>query len=267
MSENAGNERYTHGYDAASRTMEARSAESFAAFFLPYLRPGMRLLDVGCGPGTITLGLAAVTAPGEVVGIDVDEGEIARAREEAAKLGIATARFEVANAYELPFEDDSFHAVFSQAMLEHLQRPEDALKEMHRVLRDSGVIGLRAGTADGLVFGPMTSALELGGRVFRGLWRHNGGDPEFARQQLRVVCEAGFANPRFSASVNVLDPATWGPMARDYNEEPARLQMAVDLGLADRDAVEAISGAWDEWTQDPAACLAQMWLEAVAWKD
>lgn len=267
MSEHAANEEYTHGYGAASEEMTRRSAESFAAFFLPHLRSGMRLLDMGCGPGTITLDLAGVVAPGEVVGIDIGESEIRRARTEAAERGITNVRFEVADAYAIPFEDDSFDAVFSQAMLEHLQRPEDALKEMHRVLRAGGVIGLRAGTADGLVFGPMTSALELGGRVFRGLWRHNGGDPEFARQQLRVVCEAGFSNPRFSASVNVLDPATWGPMARDYNEEPARLQMAVDLGLADRDAVEAISGAWDEWTQDPAACLAQMWLEVVAWKE
>ncbi len=58
-------EEYTHGYGAASEEMARRSAESSAAFFLPHLKSGMRLLDVGCGPGSITLGLAVL--PTDVV--------------------------------------------------------------------------------------------------------------------------------------------------------------------------------------------------------
>ena len=266
MSDNAANEEYAHGHGAASEHMASRTAQTYAAFFLPHLRSGMRLLDAGCGPGTITLGLAGAVAPGEVVGIDISETEIVRARTAAEDAGIANARFEVGDAYELPFDDESLDAVFSHAMLEHLRRPLDALKEIHRVLRTGGVIGLRASTADGPILGPMTSALELSGRLFPELLRHAGWDPEFAGKQLRLVSEAGFSNPRFSASVNVVDPFAAGPMGRRYWEEPARVQMAIELGLADRDAIEAIPGAWDEWTQDPAACGVIPWLEAVAWK-
>ena len=267
MSDNAANEEYAHGHGAASEHMASRTAQTYAAFFLPHLRSGMRLLDAGCGPGTITLGLAGAVAPGEVVGIDISETEIVRARTAAEDAGIANARFEVGDAYELPFDDESLDAVFSHAMLEHLRRPLDALKEMHRVLRTGGVIGLRAATGDGFIFGPTNSALELSRRLFLELWRHAGGDPELGREQLRLVREAGFSNPRFSASVNVLDPLAFGPLIRSHDEEPARVQMAIELGLTDRDTIEAIPGAWDKWTQDPAACVALAGLEAVAWKE
>ena len=104
-------------------------------------------------------------------------------------------------------------------------------------------------------------------RVYGELWRHAGGDPEFGREQLRLAREAGFSNPRFSTSVNVLDPLFVGPGARRHDEEPTRVQTAIELGLADREAIEAIPCAWDEWARDPAACFALTWLEAVAWKD
>lgn len=79
-----------------------RTATDFAGFFLPYLQPGMRLLDCGCGPGTITIGLAAAVAPGEVVGIDLEAAQINLAQTQAAQANVTNARFEVANVYELP---------------------------------------------------------------------------------------------------------------------------------------------------------------------
>lgn len=115
--------------------MATRTATREAAFFLPYLRPGMRLLDVGCGPGAITQGLAKVIAPGAVVGIDLQPTQVARARMLEAKSGAGNARFAVANCYQLPFLEDSFDAVFAHAALMHLREPLRALTEMRRVLR------------------------------------------------------------------------------------------------------------------------------------
>src|SRR5207302_57957 len=92
-------------FDAA---MTARTAAREAAFFLPHLRSGMRLLDIGCGPGSITLGLAEVVAPGEVVGIDLRPEAVEQSRAAAAQRGIANVRFEVGSAYDLPFPDGSF---------------------------------------------------------------------------------------------------------------------------------------------------------------
>jgi ubiquinone/menaquinone biosynthesis C-methylase UbiE len=88
-----------------------RTAAKEGAFFLPYLRPGMRLLDLGCGPGSITLGLAEAVAPGEVVGVDLQPSQVAQAQALSAARGVKNVRFEVADVYRLPFPDGSFDAV------------------------------------------------------------------------------------------------------------------------------------------------------------
>ena len=137
---------YIHGYGAGPvATMTARTAEREAAFFLPRLRPGMRLLDAGCGPGTITLGLVAAVAPGEVVGLDLSPAMVTQARALAADRRVANARFEVADLQALPFPDASFDAAFESAVLEHVPDPTRAVAELRRVLRPGGVIGLRDG--------------------------------------------------------------------------------------------------------------------------
>src|SRR5215471_16250915 len=103
--------------------MAARTASQEAAFFLPHLRPGMRVLDAGCGPGSITLGLAQAVHPGEVIGIDLQVAKVERARELAATRRIRNVRFETADLYGLPFPDNAFDAVFSHGVVMHLREP------------------------------------------------------------------------------------------------------------------------------------------------
>jgi ubiquinone/menaquinone biosynthesis C-methylase UbiE len=144
-------EQYTHGHsEIITQYMGQRTASSHAAFLLPYLKPGMSLLD--CGPGTITLGFAELGSPGEVAGIDFAENQIELANTSAAKQGISNARFMVGSIYEIPFPDNSFDAVFNHAVLEHLSEPRKALSEMHRVLKPGGVIGVREGDRASKVF-------------------------------------------------------------------------------------------------------------------
>jgi ubiquinone/menaquinone biosynthesis C-methylase UbiE len=81
----------------------------------------MALLDCGCGVGSITLGLAAAVAPGEVVGVDLQPAQLERARALAAERGATNVRFEAADVYALPFSDASFDAVFAHTLL--LTRP------------------------------------------------------------------------------------------------------------------------------------------------
>ena len=98
-----------------------RTAEFQAAFFLPHLRPGMALLDLGCGPGSITTGLAAAVAPGPTTGVDNDPVEID---------GVEVTS---ADVMSLPFPDASFDAIFASALLQHLSDPLGALREARRV--------------------------------------------------------------------------------------------------------------------------------------
>src|SRR5262249_54126262 len=97
-------ETYTHGHAPAGiRHHGQRTAEEAAAFLLPELRPGMRLLDVGCGPGSITRGLAERLVPGEVVGVDLSAETLAGARAEAAARGLSNLRYQEGSVYALPF--------------------------------------------------------------------------------------------------------------------------------------------------------------------
>src|SRR5437764_13132870 len=107
-------ETYTHGHAPATvRQHSQRTAEEAAAFLLPELRPGMRLLDVGCGPGSIPRGLAERVAPGEVIGIDLSRETLAAARDEAGARGVTNLRYEAASGYQLPDDDASFDAAYA----------------------------------------------------------------------------------------------------------------------------------------------------------
>jgi ubiquinone/menaquinone biosynthesis C-methylase UbiE len=137
-------ESYSHrGNPAFEAELVLRTASQEAAFFLRFLRPGMRVLDLGCGPGSITLGLAEAVAPGEMVGVDVQPSQVAQAQALSAARGVMNVRFEVADVYRLPFPDGSFDALFAHAVLMHLREPARALVEVRRVLRPGGIVGVR----------------------------------------------------------------------------------------------------------------------------
>src|SRR5512143_3452508 len=136
-------ENYLHGYSAEHRAfLSSRTATRQAAFFLPFLKPGMRLLDCGCGMGALTASLARHLAPGEVIGIDREPSQIDAARAWAAEKGVGNVRFDLGNIFEIPFPDASFEAVFAYTVLEHVRDPLQAMREMRRVLKPGGIVGI-----------------------------------------------------------------------------------------------------------------------------
>src|SRR3712207_1758805 len=122
----------------------SRSDPAFLTVFeRVHLPPGGRLLDVGFGIGTITVGFADLVATGEVIGIDVEPTQLERAQALAIERRVTNVRFEVADVYRLPFPDGSFDAAYANSLLQHLADPVAALREVHRVLRPGGVVGVR----------------------------------------------------------------------------------------------------------------------------
>src|SRR5215470_9273015 len=100
---------YTHGHhESVLRSHRWRTAQNSAAYLLPHLRPGMSLLDVGCGPGTITVDLAALAAPGRVTAVEVTGDALALARSHAAERGCDTVDFAVADVHDLDLPDGAF---------------------------------------------------------------------------------------------------------------------------------------------------------------
>jgi SAM-dependent methyltransferase len=245
--------------------LASRTASQVAAFFLPYLHPGMRLLDVGCGPGSITLGLAAVVAPGEVVGIDLQPSQVEQAHALTVAHGVANARFEVADTYQLPFPDQSFDAVFAHAVLMHLHEPARALKEIRRILRPGGVAGIRDPDWGADLFTPLTPLLEQWRGLRVQVRQHNGGDPFLGHRHRGLLLEAGFARAEATASVESV--GTLEQTRRYAAWLKAQLQgfarTAMAEGWVDQATVDAIVAEIDTWAERPDAFSAGIWCAAI----
>ena len=134
MSDPPGTERPYRIDEAWSRAVHVRRTGAVAAFLAPHLRGGMRLIDCGCGPGSITVDLAQAVAPGRAIGVDLREDALIHGRTLARERGIASVAFHAASVYRLPYADGSFDAAFACAVLQHLAAPLAALKEIRRVL-------------------------------------------------------------------------------------------------------------------------------------
>jgi ubiquinone/menaquinone biosynthesis C-methylase UbiE len=260
-------ERWLGGAHTAAHAR--RTAARNASFLLPHLRTGMRLLDTGCGPGSITLGLAEAVAPGEVVGIDVSASAIEHARTLASGRGVTNVGFEVADVCDLPFEDTSFDAGFMHAVLQHLPDPLRAVRDIHRVLRPGGVLGLADADHDASVLYPDEDGrIARGHEIMREMRRRaSGGDVYVGRRLRSLLHEAAFV--RVEATVMAHCEGTSEATRRtaewwaSYISAPPFVAHATALGLCDERELEDIATAWRGWGAHPAATWATMWFQAV----
>jgi ubiquinone/menaquinone biosynthesis C-methylase UbiE len=195
---------YTPGYSSAMVSfMAQRTAEVHADFFLPHLKAGNRVLDAGCGPGTITLGLARAVAPGSVIGVDAEDSQFEQSRAQARREGL-DVEFRKGSVYELPFPDKQFNAVFSHAVLEHLSDPAAAIAEFRRVLKPGGVIGLRAGDLGGLLIDADSEGPAQAFASYIAQQKQGAKDPNVGRKLARLMRQAGFSVEAMTASYEVI---------------------------------------------------------------
>lgn len=249
---------YTHGHHPAVVAQhKRRTADEAAAFLIPRLRPGMRLLDVGCGPGTITTGLARVVDPGDVVGVDVADAVLGEARAHAREAGVGNVRFEHGTVYELPYGDASFDAVFGHQVLQHLSRPVDALREMKRVLRPGGLLGVRDSDYGTMTWWPRSPGIARWLDIYCAVAEHNGANADAGRRIPAWLRAAGFEDIEITTSTwTYVGPAgvrTWADSWATRITESALAEQAVAYGIATRDELAAIADAWRAWAREPDA--------------
>ena len=250
--------------------LEARRAADYADFLLPHLKRGSRVLDVGCGEGTITLGLTERAR--HVVGVDRDGSEFAEARRYAQQHGIENVELRVGDVYALAFADDQFDACLCHSVLETLDRPLDALAEIERVLEPGGVVGVACVEYGGLILaGPGDDLLSRFYAVRERLWQlEDVGDPYRGRRLRGLLQQAGFERVVATSkyfSYGTRDPVKAFAVARaDDCRDGWYADAAAKHGLATAADLDEMKRAWLGWAESPDAYLAFAWCRALGWK-
>jgi SAM-dependent methyltransferase len=256
---------------AVAAAQGERTAAHDADFFLPHVRPDMRLLDAGCGGGSITVGLAEAVALGSVVGLDLEVFRLAEARGRATSSEVVNVALLGGDLYTLPFPDATFDAVFSHHVLQHVPDPLAALREFHRVLRPGGVVGIRDPDEGATLFSPATPLLVEARELEMRLRRHHGSDPAYARNQRGLLLEAGFVRPDAQAAAQ-----SWGTpsLARESAvgwlkrlAGPSGGAALVGLGWITPHHLAAIEDEILAWGERPDAFSVMTFCSAVAWRD
>jgi SAM-dependent methyltransferase len=253
---------YSHGHhESVLRSHRSRTAENSAAYLLPWLQPGQDLLDVGCGPGTITVDLAARVAPGRVVGVDV----VPVADPVSAPANVT---FTTGDAYALAFPDASFDVVHAHQVLQHLTRPLAALAEMRRVLRPGGILAVRDSDYGRFRWTPDDPGLDRWLELYRDLTRRNRVEADAGRHLVTWVRTAGFVDIDASSSnwvfVDPDDRAWWGAMWADRVRLSAFNEQTMAYGLSTADELEAIAAAWARWAAQPDGSFVVVHGEVLA---
>ncbi len=255
---------YSHGHHASVlRSHASRTAASSAAYLLPHLRPGMSLLDVGCGPGTITADLARVVAPGRVVGIEPVEAPLA-----AARTLEADVTWEVADVYALPYEDASVDVVHAHQVLQHLTDPVAALREMRRVCRPGGLVAVRDADYASFTWAPAEPRLEGWLALYHRLARHNGAEPDAGRHLTTWCAAAGLTDLEGGASawsyVSSEDRATWADTWAHRVLESSFATQTLAAGLATETELAELAAGWRAWAAAPVGFFGMLHGEVLA---
>ncbi|MFF8357807.1 methyltransferase domain-containing protein [Streptomyces chartreusis] len=243
---------YTHGHhESVLRSHTWRTAANSAAYLLDSLKPHMRILDVGCGPGTITADLAALVPDGQVTGVDRAPGILEQARATAAGRGVPNVDFAVADVHALDFPDETFCVVHAHQVLQHVGDPVGALREMARVTRPGGLIAVRDSDYGAMSWYPPSRGMDDWLKLYRRVARANGGEPDAGRRLKSWALQAGLTDVTATSSTWTFsteeERAWWSGLWADRTLASAYAERATEGGHATAEELRAASEAWREW--------------------
>lgn len=259
---------YTHGHhESVLRSHLTRTVENSAAYLVDRLRPGMAVLDVGCGPGTITAGIAERVAPGTVVGIDNAPEILDTARGTARDRGVGNVRFEVGDVYAIDAEAQTFDVVHAHQVLQHLVDPVAALVEMRRVCRPDGVVAARDSDYAAMTWYPLVPGLDRWLALYHDVTRSNRAEADAGRRLHSWARAAGFSDVRCSASAWCFatpeEREWWGGTWAERVVSSRIAEQALERSLATEAELHEIASAFREWAADDDGWFAILHGEIV----
>ncbi|MFI8089597.1 class I SAM-dependent methyltransferase [Streptomyces sp. NPDC086080] len=243
---------YTHGHhESVLRSHTWRTAENSAAYLIGSLRPGMRILDIGCGPGTITADLAALVPGGHVTGLDREPGILERARAVAGERGLTNVDFAEGDVHALAFPDDTFHVVHAHQVLQHVGDPVRALREMRRVTAPGGRVAVRDSDYAAMTWYPLSPGMDDWLDLYRRVARANGGEPDAGRRLKSWALAAGFTDVTATSDTWTFSTAEerswWSGLWADRTVASSYAERAVEGGHATGEQLRRVAEAWRAW--------------------
>jgi ubiquinone/menaquinone biosynthesis C-methylase UbiE len=245
---------YTHGHhESVLRSHNWRTALNSAAYLIPHLKPHMKVLDVGCGPATITADFAELVPQGSVIGIENAPGILKQAQDTIEKRGLKNVTFQVADVHKLPFEDGTFDVTHSHQVLQHVGDPVQALREMKRVTKPGGIVAARDADFGAMTWYPEVDGMEDWRALYLRVARSNGGEPNAGRRLHAWAHEAGFERKQITKSVGTWlyttpeERAWWSELWADRTVASSFADTAIKNGVADKAALDSAAKAWRSW--------------------
>ena len=263
-------ETYIHGHsDSVLRSHRWRTAENSAAYLLPHLADGQRLLDVGCGPGTLTVDLARRVGPtGAVVGIDISPAVVQEATALATADGAANVTFRTGDFRELDLPEGSFDVVHAHQVLQHLRDPVAALTAMRRLACPGGIVAARDGDYPSFVWTPADPRLDRWLEIYMAVSERNGTRGDAGRWLLRWALDAGLTDVTYTTSTwtfaTPADRAWWGDLWAERTVASSLAEQAVEYGVATRAELDEVAGGFRAWADRPDGTFVLLHGEVVA---
>jgi SAM-dependent methyltransferase len=259
---------YTHGHhESVLRSHRWRTAANSAAYLLPYLSTGQTVLDIGCGPGTITADLAAIVTPGRVTALEVTDAALDLARAEIGRRGLDNVDFAVGDVHGLDLPDGSFDVVHAHQVLQHVGDPVRALREMRRVTKPTGYVAARDSDYSAFAWHPRIPELDEWLALYQKVARGNGGEPDAGRRLLSWARAAGFEDVTATSSTWCFatpeDRAWWGGMWAERVLRSAMAEQALATGAATESDLRRISEGWQEWAAAEDGWLSLLYGELI----
>ncbi|PIP38511.1 MAG: SAM-dependent methyltransferase [Desulfobacterales bacterium CG23_combo_of_CG06-09_8_20_14_all_51_8] len=237
--------KYVHGYnlkenirlqDQASTLVELLHSDTFYP-------AGCRVLEAGCGVGAQTITLARNSPNAHITSVDISDTSIAGARGKIKEAGYTNVFFRQADIYNLPFKPESFDHIFVCFVLEHLDRPKEALNSLKNLLKRGGTITVIEGDHGSTYFYPDSDAAHRAIRCQVELQKRAGGNADIGRELYPLLKGAGFGDIRVSPRMVYVDSSR--PLLVEgftKNTFTAMIegvrQLSVEAGLIDEKAFD-----------------------------
>lgn len=260
---------YVHGHtEPVLRSHRWRTAENSAAYLLPHLHPGLQLLDVGSGPGTITADLARLVGPVYTTALERTEDALDLTRAELDRRGLSGVRLIAGDVTALELPAASFDVVHAHQVLQHVSDPVMALNEMLRVCRPGGLVAARDADYSSFAWSPPSSALDQWLETYQAVARAIGGEPGAGRFLRNWARQAGAAWVRPSSTTWLYsgqEARWWANLWADRisGSDSDLAKLARDLGLASSAHLEMLASGWRAWGEHPDAWFSMLHGEVL----